>query len=153
MSNQVTASITVLDSVPDLYRWWANFENFPHFMENIKSVVKTGERTSHWVMQGPLGVDVAWDAETTRLDENERIAWNSKDNSSLKTSGQVLFKDLGNNQTDITVTLHYDPPAGAAGEVVAALLTNPEGRLKSDLQRFKEFVESTSTRIKGAPKG
>jgi len=151
MSNQVTASITVLDNVADLYRWWANFENFPRFMEHIKSVHKTGERTSHWVMQGPLGVDVSWDAETTRLDENERIAWNSKDNGPLKTSGQVVFKPIGSNETEITVTLHYDPPAGAAGEVVAALLANPEGRLKDDLERFKVFIESTSTRIKGAP--
>lgn len=151
MSSQVTETITVLSSLPDIYRWWANFENFPMIMENIKSVQKTGERTSHWVMAGPLGIEVSWDAETTRLDENQRIAWNSKDNSSLKTSGQVVFTELGINETQVTVTLHYDPPAGAAGEAVAALLTNPEKRLKEDLRRFKEFIESTSTRTKRAP--
>ena len=42
---------------------------------------KLDDRTSHWVMKGPLGADIEWDAETTRLDENERVAWNSKDNS------------------------------------------------------------------------
>ncbi len=151
MSSQVTQTINILGTVPDLYQMWANFENFPRFMHNIKSVKKIDDRTSHWVMQGPLGVDVAWEAETTRLDENERIAWNSKDHSALKTSGQVVFTPVGNNETQLTVTLHYDPPAGAAGEAVAALLTNPEARLKADLQRFKEFVETTSTRIKGAP--
>jgi uncharacterized membrane protein len=151
MANQVTESITVLGTVPDIYQIWANFENFPLFMENIKAVRKTGERTSHWVMQGPLGTEVSWDAETTRLDENQRIAWNSKDNSTVKTSGQVVFAELSNNETQITVTLNYDPPAGAAGEAVAALFANPEGRLKEDLKRFKEFVESTSTRIKNSP--
>ena len=38
----------------------------------------------HWVMKGPLGTDIEWDAETTRMDENERIAWNSKDNSAVR---------------------------------------------------------------------
>lgn len=151
MTSQVTHTLTVLASLPDVYNWWANFENFPMIMENIKAVTKTGERTSHWVLAGPLGLEVAWDAETTRLDENQRIAWNSKDNSALKTSGQVIFTALGSNETEITVTLQYTPPAGAAGEAVAALLANPEGRLKADLQRFKQFIESTSTRIKGAP--
>ena len=150
MSNQVSQSITVLSTLADVYHWWANFENFPLIMKNIKAVKKTGERTSHWVMDGPLGTEVAWDAETTRLDENERIAWNSKDNSTVKTSGQVVFTQLGNNETHVAVTLTYDPPAGAAGEALAPLLANPEGRLKDDLQRFKEFIESTSTRIKGA---
>ena len=150
-NNQVTTTITVLGALPDIYKFWANFENFPKFMEHIKSVKKTGDRTSHWVMQGPLGVDVSWDAETTRLDENERIAWNSKDNSALKTSGQVIFTALGENETQIAVTLHYDPPAGAAGEAVAQLLANPEKRLNEDLRRFKEFIETTSVRIKGAP--
>lgn len=152
MSNQVSQSITVLSTLADVYHWWANFENFPLIMKNIKSVEKTGERTSHWVMDGPLGSEVAWDAETTRLDENKRIAWNSKDNSTVKTSGQVVFTELGNNETQVAVTLTYDPPAGAAGEALAPLLANPEGRLKDDLQRFKEFIESTSTRIKGAPR-
>jgi uncharacterized membrane protein len=151
MSNQVTQDLTVLGALPDIYRMWENFENFPIFMQNIKSVKKTGDRTSHWVMQGPLGTEVAWDAETTRLEENQRIAWNSKDNSTIKTSGQVVFTELSQNETNISVTLNYDPPAGAAGEALAELLANPEGRLKDDLQRFKEFVEKTSTRIKGAP--
>src|SRR5690349_8364432 len=106
MSNQVTQDITVLASVSDVYRMWENFENFPIFMQNIKSVKKTGDRISHWVMQGPLGTEIAWDAETTRLEENQRIAWNSKDNSTVKTSGQVVFSPIGQNETHISVTLN-----------------------------------------------
>jgi len=149
MADLFTRSIAVLANVADVYRIWANFENFPRFMKYIKSVTLTGDRTSHWVMVGPLGVDVEWDAETTALDENERVAWNSKDNSAVKTSGQVTFRPLGVNETEVTVTLQYDPPAGAAGQAVASLFANPEKRVREDLERFKEFVETTGERIRG----
>jgi uncharacterized membrane protein len=149
MADPFTHSIVVLATVGDVYQIWANFENFPRFMKYIKSVTLTGDspRTSHWVMAGPLGVDIEWDADTTRLDENERVAWNSKDNSAVKTSGQVLFREVGPNETEVTVTLLYDPPAGAAGEALAGLFANPEKRVKDDLERFKQHVESTSQRI------
>jgi len=147
MADPFTRSITVLANVADVYRIWANFENFPRFMKYIKSVTLTGERTSHWVAAGPLGVDIEWDAETTLLDENERVAWNSIKGSEVKTSGQVTFRELGPNETEVTVTLQYDPPAGVAGEAVAELFANPEKRVQNDLEHFKEHVESTSKRI------
>jgi len=118
-------------------------------MHDIKSVTMLDARTSHWVMQGPLGADVEWDAETTRQEENQRLAWNSKDNSAVKTSGQVTFQALGVNETEITVTLRYDPPAGAAGQAVASLFANPEKRVREDLEQFKQFIESTSERLHG----
>ncbi|MEO6623490.1 MAG: SRPBCC family protein [Burkholderiaceae bacterium] len=147
MADSFTESIVVLATVGDVYQIWSNFENFPRFMKYIKSVTLTGDGASHWVMDGPLGVDVEWDAVTTRMDENERLAWNSTDDSTVKTSGQVLFREVGPNETEVSVTLTYDPPAGVAGEAVAGIFANPEKRVKDDLQRFKEHVESTSRRI------
>ncbi len=148
MSGPIVKTIVVKGDLDGIYRMWANFETFPLFMKNIKSVTKLDEGVSHWVMEGPLGAKVEWDAETTLMEPNQRIAWNSKDNSAVTTSGQVTFKELGPNETEVTVTLHYDPPAGMMGEVVAQLFSDPEKRLEEDLQRFKEHVESTGTRIR-----
>jgi uncharacterized membrane protein len=150
MPDSITKSITVKADVEDMYNLWANFENFPRFMEYIKSVTKTGDKMSHWVMQGPLGAPIEWDAETTRLEPNTRIAWNSKDNSTVKTSGQVIFTELGPIQTEIAVTLHYEPPAGVVGDIVAQLFSNPARRLEKDLERFKAYVEDTPNRIRNA---
>ncbi len=141
MAHQTTQSIIVGSDIKTVYKIWSNFENFPHFMENIKSVTKIGDKLSHWVMSGPLGFNVEWDAETTRLEENTRIAWNSRDNSTIKTSGQVTFTELPNSQTEVTVTLQYEPPAGIAGDIVAKVFSNPETRLAEDLQNFKRYVE------------
>ena len=66
-------------------------------MQYIKSVTMLDDHTSHWVMKGPLGADIEWDAVTMRMDENERVAWNSKDNSAVTTSGQVIASHIGNH--------------------------------------------------------
>jgi uncharacterized membrane protein len=146
MAQQVTRTIIVKGAVGDIYQLWANFENFPNFMKNIESVTKTGDLLSHWKMKGPLGKTIEWDAETTKLDHNSRIAWNSRDNGDIKTSGQVTFKELPNNETEISVTLQYDPPAGMAGEIVAALFTDPQGQLEEDLRNFKAYAEGMHSR-------
>lgn len=145
MADQSTKSIIVGADVSEVYKIWANFENFPQFMKNIKSVKKTGENKSHWVMEGPLGKKIEWDAETTRMDENKRIAWNST-GGDIKTSGQVTFNSLPQNQTDVHVVLQYVPPAGVAGEWVAQLLSHPDDRLEEDLRNFKTYVEKTHSR-------
>jgi uncharacterized membrane protein len=143
MADQTTKTITVGARLDTVYETWANFENFPHFMKDVKSVTRTGERMSHWVVAGPFGKEVEWDAETTRLDKNTRIAWNSKETSDIKTSGQVTFKDLGKRQTEVTVTLQWVVPASKGGEKLMGLFADPAKRLEEDLLSFKRYVEKS----------
>lgn len=148
MPNKVTETMIVNRDANDVYKLWANFENFPHFMKHIRSITKTGDRISHWVMEGPLGILVAWDVETTSLEENKRIAWSSKDKTGdIKTSGQVTFNALPQNQTEVTITLQYVPPAGKAGEVASHLFSDPAGRLREDLRNFKAYAEGMVERV------
>jgi uncharacterized membrane protein len=141
MADQTTKTIIVGAGIDAVYDTWANFENFPHFMKDVKSVTRTGDRMSHWVVAGPLGKTVEWDAETTRLDKNKRIAWNSKETSDIKTSGQVTFNDLGKGQTEVTVTLQWVVPPSKGGEKLAGLVADPAKRLEEDLLSFKHYVE------------
>jgi uncharacterized membrane protein len=141
MADQTTKTIIVGAEVGQVYDAWANFENFPYFMKDVKSVTKTGDRMSHWVVAGPFGKEVEWDAETTRLDKNKRIAWNSKETSDIKTSGQVTFNDLGQGQTEVTVTLQWVVPASKGGETLMGIFANPAKRLEEDLLSFKHFCE------------
>ena len=143
MADQTTKTITVGAGIDTVYETWANFENFPSFMKDVKSVTRTGDRMSHWVVAGPFGKEVEWDAETTRLEKNTRIAWNSKETSDIKTSGQVTFKDLKNGQTEVTVTLQWVVPASKGGEKLMGLFADPPKRLEEDLLSFKHFVEQS----------
>lgn len=141
MAEQTTKSMIVGAPAAEVFATWANFENFPHFMNHIKSVTRTGERTTRWVAEGPLGRDVEWEAETTRYEPGKRIGWHSMADSPIRTSGQVTFNELPNGQTEVTVTLQYVAPGGAAGEKLAHLLANPEEMLEEDLRNFKAYVE------------
>lgn len=146
MSTDVSQSIIVAGSANDVYAVWSNFENFPYFMQNIETVRILDGETSHWVMSGPMGLHLDWRAITTMNQAGERIAWRSTDESRMKTSGQVTFNELSNGTTEVTVTLHYEPPAGTAGEMAAAIFSNPEETLKEDLRNFKNFFEKNQQR-------
>lgn len=135
-----TQNIIVKAPIDAVYQAWANFENFPNFMQHICTVTKTGDRSSHWVMAGPLNSRIEWDAETTRLEENKRVAWSST-NGAIKTSGQVTFNELSNDEVEVTVMLRYIPPGGAIGDLVANLFADPEGMLQEDLYNFKRYIE------------
>jgi len=141
MAQQVTKSIIVNGSPSDIYNLWSDFENFPNFMQNIKSVTKTGERRSHWVMEGPMGKDLEWDAETTSMDRNKRIAWKST-SGDIDNQGQVTFREMSNDRTEITVMISYSAPGGKATEAISKMFKDPERRLEEDLENFKEYAES-----------
>ncbi|GAC1365058.1 MAG: hypothetical protein NVS4B8_24590 [Herpetosiphon sp.] len=140
------SSVIVDAPVADVYQRWTQFDRFPEFMNNIKSVSKKeGDKVSHWVVKGPLGIGVEFDAEMTTNEPNKRIAWNSRDNGQVKTSGQVTFTELGTGQTQVHVILNYDPPAGVAGDVIAKLFSNPQQELEEDLGRFKTQINRSSS--------
>ena len=63
----------------------------------------------------------------------------------MTTSGEVTFAPLADFQTEITVTLKYNPPAGALGEAVAKIFADPAGRLDEDLKNFKNYPEGRPT--------
>jgi uncharacterized membrane protein len=143
MAQQITKSIIVKANITQVYGLWSNVENFPRFMEHIKLVEKTGPTTSRWIMAGPVGSQINWQAELTRQELNKRLAWSSKDHDGLiTTSGQVTFNALSDTETEITVVMSYAVPGGKVGEIVADWFAHPEERLTADLRRFKALAES-----------
>jgi uncharacterized membrane protein len=146
VDNQITETIIVQGKAADLYELWADFENFPKFVTRIKSVEKTGEHSSHWVMEGPSGMSIEWDAETTRLERNKRIAWSST-GGDIKTSGQVTFNPLPQHETEVTVTLHYVLPNHPDQSAIAELFKDVKEDLQRDLRNFKAYAEGMFDRI------
>ena len=138
-------SIRVAASAEDVYKFWRNFENFPQFMEHVKEVrvLDPEGKKSHWVLKGPLGVSVEYDAELAKDEPNKMIGWNSTEGS-MQTSGAVTFTDLKDEgYTEVHVIMQwYDPPGGKVGELVSRLAGDPEEMLAEDLQKFKQIVET-----------
>jgi len=136
-------SVRVRAPIAEVYRFWRNFENFPQFMNHVEQVRKLDSdgQMTHWRLKGPLGTSVEYDARLTQDVENKSIGWNST-GGSMETSGTVTFTEV-EDYTEIHVVMQwYDTPGGAVGEFVSKFLTDPEGMLQEDLERFKSLVET-----------
>jgi uncharacterized membrane protein len=145
MPQRVEGSIEVLAPVEKVYDYWKTLENLPHFMTNVEEVRPTGPDTTHWVVKGPLGAKLEFDAKTTQNQPNDAIGWNTE-NGNVQTSGQVRFKELGANRTRVEVQMNYwNAPGGKAGEVASRVIANPQVMVQQDLQNFKEILEGTAT--------
>jgi len=153
---EVRQAVTVNRPADELYRYWRNFENLPHFMEHLESVHTTGTGRSHWKAKGPAGTTVEWDAEIVEDRPGEVISWRSLDNSEVGNSGSVRFTPApGGRGTEVLVQLTYTPPGGAAGAAVAKLLgEEPQTQTYDDMHRFKQVMETGEVvRSEASPAG
>lgn len=145
MAQRVDSSVVVEAPVEKVYDYWKTLENLPRFMTNVEEVRPVGPGRTHWRIKGPLGAKMEFDAETTRNEENEEIAWNSVDGN-VETSGEVRFQEVGAGRTRVEITLNYwDLPGGRIGEVGSRLIANPQVMVDQDLRNFKQILEGTAT--------
>lgn len=139
---RVQESVTINRPVAEVFRFWRNFENLPRFMEHLELVAVREEGISHWVARGPAGMHVAWDARIINEIDNQLIAWQSIEGSTVATAGSVHF-DETEHGTRLRVKLQYDPPAGKLGAMFARLFgEDPQHSVREDLHRFKRLLES-----------
>lgn len=102
---ETTKSIVIGATPKALYQICTDLESLPTRVESLRSVERTGEKTSHWVAKGPTGKELEWDSEWTVLEPGKRIAWRTVDHGNVKTSGQVTFTSLPHDQTELTLML------------------------------------------------
>ena len=65
MAQRVESSVVVNAPVDQVYGYWRNLENLSNFMTNVENVRSTGSGMTHWVVKGPLGAKMEFDAQTT----------------------------------------------------------------------------------------
>ncbi|MBW3598867.1 MAG: DUF2892 domain-containing protein, partial [Planctomycetes bacterium] len=152
---KVEKTLTINCPAEKLYSFWREVENLPRVMRHLKSVESIDRERSHWVADGPLGIEVQWDAEVFQQRENELIAWRSLPGGDIETAGSVHFRPLGDRGTALVVSMKYNPPGGKAGANVASLLgSGLEDEMEDDLRRFKSFMEAGETpTTEGQPHG
>jgi len=153
---QVSENTTINRPPEVLYEVWRTLELLPQFIPSIKSVSKLSETRSHWVVTGPAGREVEWDAETVNDVPNQLIAWRSEGSADVPSEGSVRFsKGRGPRETVMEVQFLYDPPLARVSAVAAWLTGREPGQLVRDaLRRFKSFMESgEAPTTEGQPRG
>jgi uncharacterized membrane protein len=125
------------------YDQWTQFEDFPRFMEGVKSVRQLDERRLAWTAE-VMGRELSWTAEIVDQVPDRSISWRST--SGPQNQGTVSFRELAPDRTEVSLKLEYEPEGAA--ETTAAALGLVGVRVSGDLDRFKKFIES-----RGQPTG
>jgi uncharacterized membrane protein len=156
---RVEEAITIDRPADELYRYWRDYANMPRFMDHVESVTPVagsdGKR-SHWVLKGPLGVRVEYDAEIHNETPGELIAWRSLDGGDLDTAGSIRFTAApGGRGTEVRVNQKFHPPGGKLGVAAASLLgRGPETLTRESLRRLKQLMEAGEVpTVAGQPSG
>lgn len=135
-------SIYIQASPETVYDIWSRYEHFPRFMSHVKEVQDLGEGRSHWIVSGPGGVQIEWNAVITEARRPLLLAWRTEPDASVEHQGKVQFEPEGDG-TRVHVHMSYRPPAGVVGKAAASLFNgNPKRQMDDDLMRMKAFVET-----------
>src|SRR3954469_1058420 len=146
----IDESIEVDVPVSTAYNQWTQLEGFPLFMEGRAHAqelddtrLDPGQQVSGprrpWVGTGG-GKKAEWDSKILEQHPDRQISWISEDGK--KTRGTVSFEPISENKTRIRLSMSYqaDPI-----ETVGSAAGLDSRRIKADLERFKELVESRGT--------
>jgi uncharacterized membrane protein len=144
---------TVLVNRPphEVYHFWRDLRNLARFMEHVESVEELDQLHSRWIVKGPAGTRLEWQARILTDRPDELISWESLPGADVENAGSVRFEPVrGGSSTHVKVALQYQPPAGVVGVAVARFLNEaPEIQLVSDLTRFKTILEESA--LPGSP--
>jgi uncharacterized membrane protein len=136
-------TITVDAPVERVFEFWSRYENFPRFMSHVREVRQAASGQSHWIVAGPAGAPIEWDAVVTKYETNRALAWKTVPNSVVAHAGVARFEPTADGGTRLDIKLSYNPPAGAMGHVVATLFgVDPQRTMDDDLVRLKSLLEA-----------
>ena len=138
--SKIEQSVDVNVPVRVAYDQWTQFEEFPTFMDGVESVTQIDDRRLHWVAEIG-GAEKEWDAEISEQHADERVAWRST--SGAENAGVATFHRIDDETTRVTLQIDADPEGLV--ENVGTALGFLDRRVKGDLERFKEFIESRGT--------
>ena len=136
----ITEAVDVSVPVTTAYNQWTQFEEFPRFMEGVDEIRQIDPTHVHWVVS-IAGVKREFDATITEQHPDERVAWKSDDGPNH--AGVITFHRLDDDKTRVTAQMDVDPDGFV--ENVADKLGVLGKRVKGDMARFKEFIESRGT--------
>lgn len=141
---KVVQAVTIRKPAAELYAFWRDLPNLMQVINHPVTITTANRDESHWSVSAPAGKRVEWDALIINDNPNELIAWRSRDGAEVQNAGSVRFEPApGDEGTEVTVALEYNPPGGKLGALIAKLTRDSAGSQVYDaLRRFKALMEA-----------
>ena len=133
----MTESVEVAVPVRTAYDQWTQFEDFPQFMAGVEQVEQVSDEMTRWRVKIG-GKTREFDARITEQIPDERVAWTSTNGP--RQAGVVTFHRLDAGHTRVTAQIDIEPEGmmESVGEKAGVV----GHRVKDDLKRFREYIES-----------
>ncbi|AOS64366.1 SRPBCC family protein [Actinoalloteichus hymeniacidonis] len=134
---RIEESVDVQVPIDVAYASWAQFVDFPLFMEGVEEITPVDDQVSRWVIS-IAGVRREFNARIVEQRLDDLVSWQA--DGGQDHSGVVTFRAVDEEITRIHLRMEYLPTtlvekAGGALGLIAQ-------RVRGDLDRFKEFVEA-----------
>ena len=141
---KVVRAVTILQPASVLYQFWRDLTNLHQIIHHSVEITARSAEESHWKVSAPAGRMVEWDALIINDEPDRLIAWRSREGGDVANAGSVRFEDApGDEGTEVTVALEYDPPGGKLGAAVAKLTRDSaSSQIYDALRRFKALMEA-----------
>ncbi|MET7300558.1 SRPBCC family protein [Embleya sp. NPDC005575] len=136
----LTESVDVDVPLHTAYLQWTRFEDFPRFMDGVEEVVRLDAHHHYWrTFTGETTREFG--TETVEELADERLSWRTVSDEP-RQHALVTFRAVDAAHTTVNVVTEIEPEGLAETDAAAPPFT--QGRVKGDLLRFKEFVETQS---------
>lgn len=141
---KVTRACTILKPANELYDFWRNVENLMLVIKHPATIKRMSEVESRWSVSAPGDHRVEWTSLVINDQPNRLLAWRSAEGSEIPNAGSVRFETApGEQGTEVTVSLEYDPPGGKLGALIAKLTGDEAAQQVAEtLRRFKALMEA-----------
>ena len=153
---KVVRAITIRRPASDLYAFWRDVPNLMQVIKHRVEITSIAPDVSHWAVSAPGKRMVEWDAEIVNDKPARLIAWRTREGAEVANAGSVRFEAApGDEGTEVTVALEYNPPGGKLGAAIAKLTRDSASSQVYDaLRRFKALMEAGEIpTIEGQPVG
>ncbi len=138
----IQKSLYIEAPLDHVYAFTTTYANLSLFVSVVLDVRDLRGGRSHWIVSGPDGQPVAWNAVVTEAEPNRLMAWRSEPGSVLDNAGVVRFGAEGTG-TRIDFRFCYSPPGTRAGRSLAEFFSaDPRPSVNEDVARLKALLES-----------
>lgn len=139
---EINKHVIIHAPIQRVFNFFRQYEQFPHFMRNVFDVRMVEEDRIRWIVRGPMGTHVSWQAQEVSVEENDSIQWQSMDGALVPQTGILEFHPEDQDTTRVTLTMSYNPPLGFMGHALARLTRcDPKTLFDEDFARAKTYLE------------
>ena len=141
-----SARVEIARRPHDVFAWVADHRNVPRVLEGVSRWEPLSRRDRGLgarfdVAMRALGFPLENVVVLDRWEEPRAIGWRSE-SGVVPQAGGWRFLPAGDG-TEVVLTIHYRPPGGALGSVVAGQVDGlVRGRLQRALERMKAILEA-----------